>query len=32
MKVANTLIKSCSKWLRIFGKKHLKAITFYIKM
>ena len=30
MKVANTLIKSCSKWLRIFGKKHLKAITFYI--
>ena len=28
MKVANTLIKSCSKWLRIFGKKHLKAITF----
>lgn len=25
-------IKSCSKWLRIFGKKHLKAITFYIKM
>lgn len=27
-----TLIKSCSKWLRIFGKKHLKAITFYIKM
>lgn len=29
---SNTLIKSCSKWLRIFGKKHLKAITFYIKM